>query len=338
MRTAASLEGTPGDTDFARSVRKACVEVRVTFGNGSGWQEGENPGAAVAVRMLHSYFAGEMAFTKFTKQLTDFMGSQQAERLSISEACDLIRMDVLAQGRVDPVDNLVLVLGVDEVDKVLIAGAVDVRERRSNLTPLIRSLGGALCGAPEKAASSTFLCPLIAGVVVGEVRTVISESSHPIMELHPTPLDESDVFNILRSRNWTAGVLESLELKRCLADLGGVPLILEAFVREVETERPGIREEEEASDLPWALLRRRTLEYMVSKVYPVFFEYAPSLKDLLFQVLWNRGGFSLKSSFGDVTVDSLQRNGILSLGTDGLIRMPVVYLVSVCTRNRSRAM
>lgn len=155
----------------------------------------------------------------------------------------------------------------------------------------------------------------------------ISESArHPIMELHPTPLDEADIFRIMRSRNWTAGILGSLELKRCLADLGGVPLILEAFVREVETECPGVKEE--TSDLPYAMLRRRTVEYMVKRINPTFVEYAPDLKDLLFRVLCNRQPFFLQSSFGGVTVDSLQRTGILSLGEDGLIRMPIVYLVS----------
>jgi len=320
------LEGKPEDMDFARAVRKACVEVRVTFGNGSGLQEGEKPKAAIAVRMLHSYFAGNMTFTRFLDQLTDFMGSQQVEKLTIRKACDLIRMDVLAQGSMEPVDNLIIVLGVDEVDKVLVMEAPDERGRRANLTPLIRSLGGSLCGAGEDAASSTFLCPLIAGVVVGEVTEVISESSHPIEELHPTPLEESDIHQILESRGWVPSVLHSLELKRCLADFGGVPLILETFVKEVEEGHPDIQHQ--YSDLPYASLRRRTVEYMLKKIYPSFVRLAGNLKGLLFQVLWNRELFTLESSFDGVTVDALQRRGMLTLGGDGLIRIPVVYLVS----------
>jgi len=63
-----------------------------------------------------------------------------------SQVCVLIRSDVLARGSIAPSDNLVLVLGVDEVDKVLIMDGADVRARQTNLTPLIRSLGGSLCG------------------------------------------------------------------------------------------------------------------------------------------------------------------------------------------------
>lgn len=118
MRSAASLEGKPGDTDFVRAVRKACVDVRVTFGNDAGWFAGEKPSAAIAVRMLHSYFAGHMTFTDFFEELTEAMGFQQVGELLIYKACDLIRMDVLARDCMDPLDNLVIVLGVDEIDKV----------------------------------------------------------------------------------------------------------------------------------------------------------------------------------------------------------------------------
>ena len=40
------LKGSPSDTAFAQALRKAHVDVRVTFGNGSGWQEDESPRAA----------------------------------------------------------------------------------------------------------------------------------------------------------------------------------------------------------------------------------------------------------------------------------------------------
>ena len=296
----------------------------MTFGNGSGWQEGEKPKAALAVRMLHSYFSENRAFTDFLGQLTDFMGVQQVERLTIRKACRLIRSDMLARGNMDPLDNLVLVLGVDEVDKVLIDVA-GVEERRVNLTPLIRSLGEAMCGVEVDASSSTFICPLIAGIVVGDVTEVVSQSSHSIVRLDPTPLNETEVANILASRGWVPEILQNPELKRCLADLGGVPLILEAFVREVEAEHLNFGSR--IVQLPYGSLRDRTVNYMLQRVNTAFKEQTLNLKELLFRVIWNRSFFYLSDSFGDVTVDDLQRSGILSLGADERIRVPIIYLV-----------
>jgi len=161
--------------------------------------------------------------------------------------------------------------------------------------------------------------------VVGEVRSVISESSHPIKELFPTPLTEPEIAKILESRGWVPEILQSLELKRCLADLGGVPLVLETFVREVEEEHPNISQQ--AVQLPYGAIRDRTMDYMMKNFHPAFIEQVPRLQDLVFRVLWSREAFYLRSSFVDVTVDDLQRSGILSLGEDRRIRMPVMYLV-----------
>lgn len=46
LARAKALKGSPNDTPFAQALRKAHVDVRVTFGNGSGWQENESPQAS----------------------------------------------------------------------------------------------------------------------------------------------------------------------------------------------------------------------------------------------------------------------------------------------------
>ena len=326
MARAKVLEGSPADTAFAQALRKAHVDVRVTFSNGFSWQENDSPRAAVAIRMLHSYFAGTEEFTEFCGNLRNFLGEKASDRLQIVKASLLIRTDMLQRGEMELMDNLVLVLGIDEIDKVLVEGSSSPEERRRNLTPLIRALGGAMCGFDSRANSSVFLCPLLAGVVVGEVKQVISESSYLTEPLLPLPLNGKEVENILKSRRWVRDVFRDPELGRCLGDLGGVPLILETFVEKLEARYPDVRERDPG--ISFRAIREETKAYMLQKVAQSFASKAKTLKELLFEVLWNRKVLSLDARFGDVTLDALQAAGVLALNAHGRILIPLIYLVS----------
>jgi len=326
LARATVLKGSPADTPFARAMRKAHVDVRVTFGNGSVWQKEDSPQAAVAIRMLHSYFAGVIDFRLFYKKLLAFLGEQAFERLTISEAGDLIRADMLQRGEMEPIDNLVLVLNIDEIDKVLVQGADSPEQERRDLTPLIRALGGAMCGSDSREYSSVFLCPLVAGVVVGDVEEVISKSSFLTERLLPLPLNALEVNNILKSRQWAPNVYRSPELGRCLGDLGGVPLILEAFVERLESRYPDVQERD--SGISFRAIREETKAYMLHKLAQRFASKAKTLKELLFQVLWNGKPLSLDSRFGEVTLEHLQATGILALNSQGRVQIPIIYLVS----------
>ena len=323
------MKGSPADTAFARAMRKAHVDVRVTFGNGSGWDnDHDSPRAAVAIRMLHSYFAGDIRFTSFYNRLRAFLGIQQSRELTISKAGDLIRADMLQRGEMEPIDNLVLVLGIDEIDKVLVKEASSPRERRRNLTPLIRALGEAMCGYASEANSSVYLCPLVAGVVVGEVKKVISESSFLIEQLLPLPLNEKEVYDIMKSRRWAPDVFKDPELGRCLADLGGIPLILEAFVERLEARYSHELESGGRGSISFRDIRDETKACMLGKVGYYLADVPHTLQELLFAVLWNRRSLSPASRFGESTVDSLQSSGVLTLNPQGRVLIPIIYLVS----------
>lgn len=326
LARAQALEGSPADTAFAKAVRKAHVDVRVTFGNGCGWQEDDKPRAAVAIRMLHSYFAGAEDFTVFCGNLRNFLGEMAFAELKMVKASLLIRADRLQRGEMEPIDNLILVLGIDEIDKVLIDDTDSPKERRKNLTPLIRALGESMCGFDSRANSSVFLCPLLAGVVVGDVEEVIAKSSYFTDALLPLPLNASQVDNILKSREWAPNVYRSPELGRCLGDLGGVPLILETFVGRLEARYPDVQERDPG--ISFRAIREETKAYMLQKVARPFASKAKTLKELLFQVLWNGVSLSLDSRFGDVTLDDLQASGVLALNPQGRVLIPIIYLVS----------
>ena len=322
------LEGSPADTAFAQALRKAHVDVRVTFSNGFSWQENDSPRAAVAIRMLHSYFAGTEEFTEFCGNLRNFLGEKASDRLQIVKASLLIRTDMLQRGEMELMDNLVLVLGIDEIDKVLVEGSSSPEERRRNLTPLIRALGGAMCGFDSRANSSVFLCPLLAGVVVGEVKQVISESSYLTEPLLPLPLNGKEVENILKSRRWVRDVFRDPELGRCLGDLGGVPLILETFVEKLESRYLHELKKRVKGSISFRDIREQTKSYMFEKVASYFADEANTLLELLFAVLWNRMYLTLKSRFGETTVGSLQASGVLALNSNGQVLIPIIYLVS----------
>jgi hypothetical protein len=278
--------------------------------------------------MLHSYFAGTEKFAEFCDNLRSFLGEKTFERLHIIKASLLIRADMLQRGEMESMDNLILVLGIDEIDKVLIKDSDNPKERRRNLTPLIRALGEAVCGSLSKKDSNVFLCPLVAGVVVGEVKQVISESSYLTEPLLPLPLNEMEVDNILKSRGWAPDVFRDPELGRCLSDLGGVPLILEAFVGKLESRYPHELERGGRGSISFRDIREETKAYMLEKVASYFADEADTLQELLFAVLWNRMSLSLKSRFGDLTVGSLQASGVLALNPQGRVLIPIIYLVS----------
>ena len=322
------MKGSPADTAFAQALRKAHVDVRVTFGNGSGWQDDESPRAAVAIRMLHSYFAGAEEFIVFCENLRTFLGDKAFLRLGIVKACLVIRSDILQRGEVEPIDNLILVLNVDEIDKVLVKGLRSPEQRRRNLTPLIRALGEAMCGFDSRANSSVFLCPLVAGVVVGEVKQVISESSYLTKPLLPLPLNEKEVYDIMKSRRWAPHVYKDPELGRCLADLGGVPLVLEAFVENLESRYSHEVERGGRGSISFRDIREETKADMLGKVGYYLADLPETLQELLFAVLWNGESLSPESRFGDSTVDSLQSSGVLTLNPQGRVLIPIIYLVS----------
>ena len=326
---AEACKGKPNDPPFAQALRKAHVDIRVTFGNGSGWQTKEDPKAAVAVRMLHAYFAGKGKFRQFYKNLSRFVGVEGLQELGIEEASRLIRADMLNRGEMELMDNLVLVLGIDEIDKVLVRSFERPEERRVHLTPLMQALGEAMCGAELVVNSSVFLCPLVAGVVVGEVHDVISQSGYSIESLLPIPLNEKEVDNIIKWRQWASDVYRDPDLGRCLGDLGGVPLILEAFVGKLEARYPYVRER--GSGISFRAIREEVKAYMLQKV--ALYDAAEAraldaLKELLFAVLWNRRTFLLGTQLGDTSVGSLQASGVLTLNSDGQVLIPIIYLVS----------
>lgn len=322
------LEGSPADTAFAQALRKAHVDVRVTFGNGSGWDDDAHPRAAVAIRMLHSYFAGAEGFIVFYNNVRDFLGERAFDRLRIVNACLLIRADMLQRGEIERMDNLVLVLNIDEIDKVLVKGLSSPEQRRIHLTPLIRDLGAALCGFDTQANSNVFLCPLVAGVVVGEVKQVISESSYLTKPLLPLPLNEKEVYDIMKSRRWSAEVFKDPELGRCLADFGGVPLVLESFVEALESRYPYELERGGRGSISFRDIREQTKANMLEKVGYYLADVPDTLQELLFTVLWNGQSLSPQSRFGDSTVDSLQSSGVLTLNPQGRVLIPIIYLVS----------
>ena len=275
--------------------------------------------------MLHSYFAGDIGFMLFYRRLQAFLGIQQLRERTISEASLLIRADMLQSGEMEPMDNLVLVLGIDEIDKVLMESD-SPKERRRNLTPLIRSLGEAQCGFASGENSSVFLCPLVAGVVVGDVEEVIAKSSYLTEPLLPLPLNALEVYDIMKSRRWAPDVFKDPELGRCLGDLGGVPLILETFVGRLEARYRDVRERDPG--ISFRAIREETKAYMLQKIARSFARKAKTLKELLFAVLWNRESLSLDSRFGDVTLDDLQASGVLALTAHGRVLIPIIYLVS----------
>lgn len=325
---AAALEGHTEDTPFAQALRKASLDVRITFGNGCSLGQDESPRSAIAVRMLHAHFAGRTSFQAFAGSLRSFLGgADRVQALAMGDCLRLIRADLVARSELQATDDLLIVLGVDEVDKVLDRSASDLKQRRAFMSPLLVGLGTSLCGDMSE-GPVTFLCPLVAGVVVGDVREVIAESSYLTERLVPTPLSQAEVINLLASRQWAPALLDSPELRRCVADLGGVPLVLEVFVQALEARHADYKQ---ARALPSIIkaARQAALTFMVNKFLPTFESKASSLQDLLFAVLWNREVMTLSTRFGDDTVEHLQATGLLSLDEIGKrIRIPLIYLVS----------
>lgn len=322
MDRAKLLEGTSSDTAFARAVRRASIEVRVTFGNGDLFNDDiEYATSAIGLRMLHSYFAVSTTFfTDFLSRLEAFLSPKEIKQLSSINAARLIRRERVEQGKMTADDELVVVLGVDEIDKTLIPSP-STEGRRRYLTPIIRSLGAEMCRS-----SGVFLCPVLVGTIVGDIKAVISKSSHSIAEVCPTPLDESEVHKILESRGWAPDLLESSELRRCVSDFGGVPLILEKFVELLETRFPFCTTTGEG--ISYGQLREDTRGEVLGKFAASVDDNLHDLKELLFSVLWRLEPISLKTRFGGLSIQDLQANGVLSLGEDGRIRMPIIYMVS----------
>jgi hypothetical protein len=192
---------------------------------------------------------------------------------------------------------------------------------------MVRSLGSSLCPGTSEGPVN-FLCPLLAGVVVGDVREVVAQSSHPMEWLMPTPLSQPEVMNCLESRQWAPALLKSPELRRCVVDLGGVPLVVEAFVKSLEARHADYRQQPAPASVIRGA-REDTKAYMVNRIMRTFRAEAANLQELLLMVLWNRENVRLSTRVGARTVEHLQAVGVLSLDEDERrIRIPLIYLVS----------
>lgn len=256
-----------------------------------------------------------------------FLGMGPNMELGPDTAAILIRQDCVARKLVGSEDNLVVVLGVDEINHVLLSSAEPL-ERRRSLTPLIRALGASLCRTAVTEQEKVFICPLLTGTVIGDAEGVIAASSHSAIHLKPSPLTADEVHEIVISRKWAASIISDRNLNRTLEDFGGVPLVVSRFIELVEEEIRDCREAGAHVDgVVLESLRRRTLERMLESTKSLT-SFPRQLKGVAVAAIEGRGEWLPCSEFGGITLESLQANGALSIGGNGMIQMPIIYLVS----------
>lgn len=299
------------------------VQILVTFGNGQIFRknvESKFPETALSLRILHAYFAGhDMTFDKFNEKLANFLERDPYRKnLAISTALEIIQGDWRRRFPSAKKAQMILVVGIDEVQSLLNETAATEKLRKDLLSTTVKAIGNAICS--QSSTRGTFLLPLLAGTTVMDVSEAISGSVYKGENLAPHVLDWKSVVAIVKSRGWEGihtSKEDQLSLVRCLADLGGLPRALELFIECVESYY-GV------SSVPWKKIRddikRSLASRYLSKKSSARFE-----EDLL-RLALSGNKADLTTTCGSLSIDSLQALGSVSL-EDGHITMPIIYLV-----------
>ena len=221
-----------------KSAFKSPVCINITFSNGTVYSIKEaqaiNIEQSVCLRILYQFETGYINFVSF-------YDSFKSEEFSLSAILQKIGVDASC-----------IVLGIDEVNKIHKSYEIgtqmqkdkgDVKERL--LSGLFGLIGGLSCDF------TPFFIPVLAGTVIGPMKSAVRESTHPPLHI-PLPLLslESSLHIFSKKNDWTAGLVKtSQQLRQLISDCGGHCRSLEILYDSIS-----IREAKDADDADVALV------------------------------------------------------------------------------------
>ncbi|RHZ82216.1 hypothetical protein Glove_110g19 [Diversispora epigaea] len=234
------------DNEDIRNAFNNMVVINTTYGNGSpaniedlvivqtGDSQVINAETSLAVRILYEYFRpkhnyGELSFSAFRS-----LGKKYStiSRFTLNTALQVVRTDTIKQKEINSNPLLVLVLGIDEFNKLH-----GVHEGACK--GLVNSIGGVMLDSRD-----IFFIPILAGTIEGPLEEYITESRYKQLRLPLYLLNMDHAIEIGKAM----GLIDEKYVKLhpyfrvSIGDIGGHVRTLEYFYdyfqREIETKDP----------------------------------------------------------------------------------------------------
>ena len=284
---------------------KSPVCINITFSNGSPYSLMEanaiNIEQSVCLRILYQFETGYSNFASFYDSHKSQEFSLSAVLLNVGDGASCI------------------ILGIDEVNKVYEIGVHkqkelgDVNERL--LSGLFGLIGGLSCEFLH------FFVPVLAGTVIGPMKSVVRKSTHPPLHIPLPLLSFESCLKIFEKKNtkFSQLVKTSHQLRRLISDCGGhcrsLEILFDGMVKfHVTSSNPlmddvsafvrhTLHDRYELSGFP--LGAAIALSFLRKPVKPI--DKYPEQKSLTFQ--------------------DLEEKGVIKL-EEGLIRMPYFFACS----------
>ncbi len=188
-----------------KDIFKSRVCINITFGNGSKYTIEEakeiSIEQSVCLRILY----------QFERENTDFSIFYHTYKSQIFSLAHILRQ----------IDASCIILGIDEVNKVYEVGVHNPKVfsgvKQSQLSALFGLFGSVSC------EFSYFVIPVLAGTVIGPIKSVVRESTHPPLHIPLPLLSFESSLNIFAKKNtkFSQLVQTSRELRQLISDCGG---------------------------------------------------------------------------------------------------------------------
>ncbi|CAG8574422.1 7739_t:CDS:2 [Funneliformis caledonium] len=208
--------------------------INTTYGNGSPADDIDiniTAQASLAIRILFEYFRpqpsemGKFDFSSFRSLCNGLRSNLNISNFTLSIALQVVSIDIMRMKQIAPNSLLVLVLGIDEFNKLH-----DIDKDTSK--KLVHSIGGIMCSPPN----NVFFIPILAGTIEGPLDKYVTESMHKPLRLPLYLLEEKYAIEIGKAMN-----LFDDNYVKChpyfrvsIGDIGGHARSLEYFYRTFE--------------------------------------------------------------------------------------------------------
>jgi hypothetical protein len=220
------------DDPAIQDVFKDIAVVNITYGNGSAASPRDKDiggVASVAIRVIFEYFrpersdgTGEFDFRSFFT----LCNTMNVSTLDLTTALQVVYMDIMEKRKSTRLHTQVLVLGIDELNKLY-----DESDKISK--DLVRALGTIMCSPPSK----VFFVPILAGTIEGPLENYVTGSMHRPLRLPLFLLKEEHVLAIGKGINLDGQYMLTNPLfRRAIADIDGHVKALEYFYNFFVTE------------------------------------------------------------------------------------------------------
>lgn len=207
------IENNPDSFDAFKSTFLNALFINISFGNGSAYFQEEEKMTiqeSLCLRIFHPYYAAR--FPSFTSFMSVFVNkSVNLPNLTLEETLSIISKE-----------NSCIVLGIDEVNVLHHFS----KNRFKELFLLVGNLSSTF---------STFFVPILAGTVIGPIKSVVSDSMYPPLHI-PLPLlsfDSCVHILVTKDKKYENQFKTNRSLIQAVSDIGGHCRALEILFRSL---------------------------------------------------------------------------------------------------------